>query len=103
MTRVVDQNRRRSHRTCACSGFGRQTGVLVCPLIEESEALQLQTATDTHAMLSAALPDCRVGLVHGKLKPADKQIVMDAFSRNEMQVLVATTVIEVGLMSPMPV
>ena len=101
VTRVVDQNRRDEviERVHAAALEGKQV-YWVCPLIEESEALQLQTATDTHAMLSAALPDCRVGLVHGKLKSADKQIVMDAFSRNEMQVLVATTVIEVGVDVP---
>ena len=72
----------------------------MCPLIEESEALQLQTATDTHALLAEALPDLSVGLVHGRLKPAEKQAVMDAFIANEMQVLVATTVIEVGVDVP---
>jgi ATP-dependent DNA helicase RecG len=51
-------------------------------------------------MLAEALPDLRVGLVHGKLKPAEKQLVMDAFIRNEVQVLVATTVIEVGVDVP---
>jgi ATP-dependent DNA helicase RecG len=72
----------------------------VCPLIEESEALQLQTATDTHATLVAALPDLQIGLVHGRLKPAEKQLVMEAFSRGEIHVLVATTVIEVGVDVP---
>jgi len=101
VTRVVDQNRRDEviERVHAAAQEGKQV-YWVCPLIEESEALQLQTATDTHAMLSAALPDCRIGLVHGKLKPAEKQIVMDAFTRNEVQVLVATTVIEVGVDVP---
>jgi ATP-dependent DNA helicase RecG len=72
----------------------------VCPLIEESEALQLQTATETHALLTAALPDLRVGLVHGRLKPAEKQQVMEAFTRREIDLLVATTVIEVGVDVP---
>jgi ATP-dependent DNA helicase RecG len=72
----------------------------VCPLIEESEALQLKTAVDTHATLAAALPDLQVGLVHGRMKPADKQHVMNAFTQGETQVLVATTVIEVGVDVP---
>jgi ATP-dependent DNA helicase RecG len=101
VTRVVDQNRRDEviERVHAAALEGKQV-YWVCPLIEESEALQLQTATDTLAMLSEALPDCRVGLVHGKLKAAEKQMVMDAFTRNEIQVLVATTVIEVGVDVP---
>ena len=101
VTRVIDQNRRHEviERVHAASLEGRQT-YWVCPLIEESEALQLQTATDTHIALSAALPDLRVGLVHGRLKQAEKQMVMDAFTRAEIDVLVATTVIEVGVDVP---
>jgi ATP-dependent DNA helicase RecG len=72
----------------------------VCPLIEESEALQLQTATETYETLMAALPDLQVGLVHGRMKPAEKQAVMDAFTAAEVHVLVATTVIEVGVDVP---
>jgi ATP-dependent DNA helicase RecG len=78
---------------------GRQV-YWVCPLIEESETLQLQTAVETFETLVAALPELRVGLVHGRLAPADKAAVMDAFSRNEVQLLVATTVIEVGVDVP---
>jgi ATP-dependent DNA helicase RecG len=101
VTRIVDQNRREEviARVHAAALEGRQV-YWVCPLIEESEALQLQTATDTHAMLSEALPDLRVGLVHGRMKPAEKQLVMDAFTRGEVHVLVATTVIEVGVDVP---
>jgi ATP-dependent DNA helicase RecG len=101
VTRVVDQNRRDEviARVHAAAVEGRQV-YWVCPLIEESEALQLQTATETHEMLSAALSDLRVGLVHGRMKPAEKQIVMDGFSRGEIHVLVATTVIEVGVDVP---
>lgn len=72
----------------------------VCPLIEESETLQLQTAIDTHARLSAELPTVRVGLVHGKMKAAEKRAVMEAFKARELDVLVATTVIEVGVDVP---
>ena len=78
---------------------GRQV-YWVCPLIEESEALQLQTAVDTHAQLSEELEGIHVGLIHGKLKPSEKAEVMAAFQRNEIQVLVATTVIEVGVDVP---
>ncbi|KAF7963832.1 hypothetical protein AWV80_05510 [Cupriavidus sp. UYMU48A] len=69
-------------------------------LIEESEALQLQTAVETYETLVAALPDLRVGLVHGRLPPAEKAAVMGDFSANRLQVLVATTVIEVGVDVP---
>ena len=72
----------------------------VCPLIEESEALQLQTALDTFAHLQQTFPDLKVGLVHGRMKPAEKQAVMAAFAANEIQLLVATTVIEVGVDVP---
>lgn len=101
VTRVVDQERRDEviERVHAAAQDGKQV-YWVCPLIEESEALQLQTATDTHAMLSIALPDLKVGLVHGKLKPAEKQAMMLAFTKNDIQVLVATTVIEVGVDVP---
>jgi ATP-dependent DNA helicase RecG len=72
----------------------------VCPLIEESEKLQLQTALDTFTALSAALPDVRVGMVHGRMNSADKAAVMAKFSAGEVDLLVATTVIEVGVDVP---
>ena len=72
----------------------------VCPLIEESEVLQLQTAEDSFAQLSLALPEFKVGLVHGRLKAEEKAAVMAAFKANEIQLLVATTVIEVGVDVP---
>jgi len=78
---------------------GRQA-YWVCPLIEESEALQLQTAQDTWAALSAELSGLVVGLVHGRLKADEKQSVMAAFAAGEIDVLVATTVIEVGVDVP---
>ncbi|QBY54214.1 ATP-dependent DNA helicase RecG [Cupriavidus oxalaticus] len=101
VTRLVNDERRdeviaRIHHAAA---EGRQV-YWVCPLIEESEALQLQTAVETYETLVAALPDLRVGLVHGRLPPAEKASVMDDFSANRMQVLVATTVIEVGVDVP---
>lgn len=72
----------------------------VCPLIEESEALQLQTATETFENLKQNFADLSVGLVHGRMKPAEKQAVMQAFVSGETQLLVATTVIEVGVDVP---
>ena len=72
----------------------------VCPLIEESEALDLQNAIDAHAQLAAELPDWPVGLVHGRLAPAEKAATMSAFAEGALRVLVATTVIEVGVDVP---
>lgn len=72
----------------------------VCPLIEESEVLQLQTANDTYALMQSEFPELQVGLVHGRMKSAEKQAVMTAFSAGELQLLVATTVIEVGVDVP---
>jgi len=72
----------------------------VCPLIEESEKLQLQTALETFGRLCADFPELRVGLVHGRLKGPEKAAVMAAFKRGEVQLLVATTVIEVGVDVP---
>jgi ATP-dependent DNA helicase RecG len=86
----------RIHAACA---EGRQA-YWVCTLIEESEQLRAQAAEVAHAELSAALAECRVGLVHGRMKPKQKQAVMDAFKAGELAVLVATTVIEVGVDVP---
>jgi ATP-dependent DNA helicase RecG len=80
-------------------GRGRQV-YWVCPLIEESEALDLQNATETHAQLSQALPGLMVGLLHGRMPPAEKAAVMSLFSGGQMPLLVATTVIEVGVDVP---
>jgi ATP-dependent DNA helicase RecG len=101
VTRAIDQNRRDEviERVHAAALEGRQV-YWVCPLIEESEALQLQTATETYETLAEALPDLVVGLVHGRMKPLEKQVIMDAFSAGEVHVLVATTVIEVGVDVP---
>jgi ATP-dependent DNA helicase RecG len=78
---------------------GRQV-YWVCPLVEESEHLDLQNATETHAQLGAALPGCMVGLLHGRMPSAEKAAVMSRFTQGQMQVLVATTVIEVGVDVP---
>jgi ATP-dependent DNA helicase RecG len=78
---------------------GRQA-YWVCTLIEESEKLEAQAAEALARDLEAALADVHVGLVHGRMKPAEKQAVMDAFSRGDVELLVATTVIEVGVDVP---
>lgn len=78
---------------------GRQV-YWVCPLIDESEALEAQAATDTEQELSAALQGVRVGLVHGRLKPKEKERVMEKFRAGDIDLLVATTVIEVGVDVP---
>jgi ATP-dependent DNA helicase RecG len=72
----------------------------VCPLVEESEALELRDATATHHQLTAALPGRMVGLLHGRMNGGDKGAVMSLFTDGTMQVLVATTVIEVGVDVP---
>ncbi|TFY97830.1 ATP-dependent DNA helicase RecG [Ramlibacter rhizophilus] len=78
---------------------GRQV-YWVCPLIEESEALDLADATATHQQLSEALPDALVGLLHSRMPPAEKKAVMALFTGGQMGVLVSTTVIEVGVDVP---
>ena len=72
----------------------------VCTLIEESETLQAQAAEVTWQELQAALPELRIGLLHGRMKPAEKIATMAAFKTGELQLLVATTVIEVGVDVP---
>jgi ATP-dependent DNA helicase RecG len=78
---------------------GRQA-YWVCPLIDESEAVRHQAAEETAAALSAALPDVRVGLVHGRMPGSRKDAVMTAFKQGQLDLLVATTVIEVGVDVP---
>ncbi len=100
-TKLVSDSRRDEviARVRGVVGSGRQA-YWVCPLIEESEKLQLQTALDTHAALSEELDDLRIGLVHGRLKSDEKAATMAAFAAGEIDVLVATTVIEVGVDVP---
>ena len=78
---------------------GRQA-YWVCTLIEESEELTCQAAETSFEELSAALGELRVGLIHGRMKPAEKAAVMDEFKQGHLQLLVATTVIEVGVDVP---
>ena len=100
-TRLVSDARRDEviARIRGAADAGRQA-YWVCPLIEESEKLQLQTALDTHAALSQELSGLRVGLVHGRLKGEEKAATMAAFAAGGIDVLVATTVIEVGVDVP---
>jgi ATP-dependent DNA helicase RecG len=86
----------RIHAACM---EGRQV-YWVCTLIEESEQLRAQAAEAAHTELTYALTDCKVGLIHGRMKSKEKQAVMDAFKAGELAVLVATTVIEVGVDVP---
>jgi len=101
ITKLVTQSRHAEvvDRVRAAVAQGRQV-YWVCPLIEESETLDLQTAIDAFESLSAELADLRVGLIHGRLPVAEKAATMDAFVRGELDLLVATTVIEVGVDVP---
>ena len=101
LTKLVSEARRNEviARVRDACMQGRQA-YWVCPLIEESEVLQLQTAMDTYESLRATFPDLKVGLVHGRLSPADKSTVMAQFGAGALQLLVATTVIEVGVDVP---
>ena len=97
-TRLVADTRRDevlARVRAACQAGGQ--AYWVCPLIEESEKLQLITAQDTYATLVTQLPELAIGLIHGRMKAADKNAVMAAFQAGEIQLLVATTVIEVGV------
>ena len=101
VTKVLSEGRRDEviERIRAQSALGRQI-YWVCPLIEESEALDLSNATQTHAQLSAALPGVMVGLLHSRLSMAEKKAVMALFTSGQMGLLVSTTVIEVGVDVP---
>ncbi len=99
---VLVEERRRDQvveRVAAACTEGRQA-YWACTLIEESDALQAQAAEATAAELASALPELQIGLVHGRLKPAEKEQVMAAFKAGEIHLLVATTVIEVGVDVP---
>ena len=101
VTRLVSEKRRAEiveHVGRRCEAGGQ--AYWVCPLIEESEAMDLSNATATHAELSLALPGVLVGLLHSRLAPAEKKAVMDLFKEGLVGVLVSTTVIEVGVDVP---
>jgi ATP-dependent DNA helicase RecG len=101
ITKLVSDERREEviDRVRAACMAGQQA-YWVCPLIDESETLQLQTALETFQLLRETFPELRVGLVHGKLDNAEKARAMAAFKAGELQLLVATTVIEVGVDVP---
>ena len=101
VTKLVTEARRDEvvERVRRAVSEGRQA-YWVCPLIEESETLDLQTALEAHERLVAALPELEVGLVHGRLPPTEKAATMAAFAAGDLDVLVATTVIEVGVDVP---
>ena len=100
-TVLIDSARREQvlERVAAACAEGRQA-YWVCTLIEESDTLQAQAAEATAAQLQQALPQLRTGLIHGRMKPAEKDAVMAAFKAGDIALLVATTVIEVGVDVP---
>ena len=101
MTKLVADSRREEvvRRIREACRAGHQA-YWVCPLIEESDALQLKTALETHAALTSEFPDLHVGLVHGRMSSEEKAGVMSAFAAGAVHLLVATTVIEVGVDVP---
>lgn len=100
-TKLLDNKRRDELITLIANACHEAKQVYwVCPLVEESEALQLQTAEETYARLAAELVGIRVGLVHGRLKSEEKNRIMQDFQQHNIDVLVATTVIEVGVDVP---
>lgn len=102
VTTAVIADRRREEvvaRVRAACAEGRQA-YWVCTLIEESEVLQCQAAEESARLLSEALTELRVGLVHGRIKPEEKERIMGRFKAGELDLLVATTVIEVGVDVP---
>ena len=100
VTKLVSDARREVIAHIAQAARAGRQAYWVCPLVEESEALELQTAVDTYEGMRADLPDLRIGLVHGRLPQAEKAAVMQAFREGEVDLLVATTVIEVGVDVP---
>lgn len=101
-TKLLSADRREemmSRVQVAVSEEGQQV-YWVCPLVEESEVLQLETAVDTYELMAQQLSPLRVGLLHGRMQATEKNGIMDAFRAAEIDVLVATTVIEVGVDVP---
>ncbi|MBV8802062.1 MAG: ATP-dependent DNA helicase RecG, partial [Gammaproteobacteria bacterium] len=101
LTRVLPNTRREDilARIRTACHVGRQA-YWVCTLIEESDILQCQAAEITAQQLILALPELKIGLIHGRIKPREKENIMSAFKKGELHVLVATTVIEVGVDVP---
>ena len=101
VTKLISTRRREEvmQRIRADVAAGRQA-YWVCPLIESSEVLEVAAATETFERITQMLPDLRIGLLHGQLPPATKTEVMQRFEQRQLDVLVATTVIEVGVDVP---
>ncbi|PID61095.1 MAG: ATP-dependent DNA helicase RecG [Gammaproteobacteria bacterium] len=102
VTTIAVDNARRAEvveRVAAALREGQQV-YWVCTLVEESESLQAEAAEETLRALTEAIPDRRIGLVHGRMKGREKEAVMQAFKARELDLLVATTVIEVGVDVP---
>jgi ATP-dependent DNA helicase RecG len=97
---ISDKRREEVFERVRAACLQNQQAYWVCPLIDESEALQLQTALDTFEKLTQIFPEFSVGLVHGRLDNTEKARVMAAFKAGEIHLLVATTVIEVGVDVP---
>ena len=101
ITKLVNSSRRNEilEKVHATYKEGFQT-YWVCPLIDESESLQLQTVIDTHKFFSELFSDIKIGILHGRLDSTEKAQIMNAFKSGEVQLLIATTVIEVGVDVP---
>lgn len=100
-TVVINNNKREMIIDSVSNAISEKRQVYwVCPLIEESETLQCQTAEDTSRILSEELPNVRVGMVHGRMAAIDKELIMADFKAGNIDLLVATTVIEVGVDVP---
>jgi ATP-dependent DNA helicase RecG len=101
VTKLISTRRREEvmQRIRADVAAGRQS-YWVCPLIESSEVVEVAAATETFERITQMLPDLRIGLLHGQLAPATKADVMQRFEQRQLDVLVTTTVIEVGVDVP---
>lgn len=101
ITAVVNQNKREQIiERLKIAFLAKKQAYWVCTLVEESESLQCQAAIDSAMMLQSLLPEIKVGLVHGRMAPAEKDAIIMAFKQQDIALLVATTVIEVGIDVP---
>lgn len=102
-TIAIEKNKRKKYYMSSVRSEiekGRQA-YIVCPLVEESEVLEVQSATEVYEELAIEMfPDLRIGLLHGKMKAKEKDEIMEAFKNHELDILVSTTVIEVGVNVP---
>ncbi len=97
---VPEKQMEKVHEAIESAIFRNEQVYVVCPLVEESETMDLNSAEQTYNTFSALYPHQSVGLIHGKMKSKEKDAVMKAFENKEIQILVATTVIEVGINVP---